>query len=240
MLIKSVCAVADVKVANLGKTRGSMNVFITRGRRTQGVATGEKIMPTHEMTDIAEKQVFTTGEAADICRISQQTIIRCFDSGRLRGFRVPGSRFRRIPRDELIRFMRENNIPTDALEGSRRRILVVDDDAEILELFVDVLGEDRRFEVRTAATGYDAGVMTEQFKPDLMILDYMLPDINGNVVCKTVRQNPALADMKVIIVSGVVNQTEIDQLLKAGADEFIKKPFRIEKLLERINALLEI
>ena len=61
------------------------------------------------------KTVFTTGEAAEICKVSQQTIIRCFDSGRLRGFRVPGSRFRRIPRDALIQFMKENGIPPDAV-----------------------------------------------------------------------------------------------------------------------------
>ena len=77
--------------------------------------------------DLAQKKVFTTGEAAQLCKVSQQTIIRCFDSGRLQGFRVPGSRFRRIPRDELIRFMRQNGIPTDALERSRRRVLIVDD-----------------------------------------------------------------------------------------------------------------
>ena len=61
------------------------------------------------------KTVFTTGEAAKICKVSQQTIIRCFDSGQLKGFRVPGSRFRRIPRDQLYSFMRDNGIPTDAL-----------------------------------------------------------------------------------------------------------------------------
>ena len=65
----------------------------------------------------AEKQVFTTGEAAEICKVSQQTIIRCFDSGRLNGFRVPGSRFRRIPRAELLRFMKANEIPTETLES---------------------------------------------------------------------------------------------------------------------------
>ena len=154
--------------------------------------------------ELSRKQVFTTGEAASICKVSQQTIIRCFDSGRLKGFRVPGSRFRRIPRDELIRFMKQNDIPLDRLEGTRRRILVVDDDPHILELFLDMLSHDNRLEVKTATTGYDAGVMTEQFKPDLMILDYMLPDINGNVVCETVRRNPDLASMKIIIVSGVV------------------------------------
>ncbi len=186
------------------------------------------------------KQVFTTGDAADICKLSQQTIIRCFDSGRLRGFRVPGSRFRRIPREELARFMRENNIPTDRLEGGQRRVLVVDDDAQIVELFTDLLDGDERFEVRSACTGYDAGVITEQFKPDLMILDYMLPDINGNVVCKTVRANPAFTNMKIIIVSGVINQSEIQTLLDAGADEFVKKPFDVKSLMGQIESLLEV
>lgn len=190
--------------------------------------------------DLTHKQVFTTGEAADVCKVSQQTIIRCFDSGRLRGFRVPGSRFRRIPREELLRFMRENNIPTDVLEGGKKRVLVVDDDEQIVELFVDVLSRDGRFEVKTAGTGYDAGILTEQFRPDLMLLDYMLPDINGNQVCRAVRQNPNVAGMKIIVVSGVVKQDEIDELLSAGADEFVKKPFNIEKLLGRIGQLLEV
>ena len=85
------------------------------------------------------KTVFTTGEAAKICKVSQQTIIRCFDSGQLKGFRVPGSRFRRIPRDVLYKFMKDNGIPTDALESGKRKALVVDDDRELLELIRDAL-----------------------------------------------------------------------------------------------------
>ncbi len=187
-----------------------------------------------------EKQVFTTGEAAEICKVSQQTIIRCFDAGRLKGFRVPGSRFRRIPREELIRFMKQNEIPTDEFAHGKKKILVVDDDPQIVDLFKDVLGRDDRFEVRTASTGYDAGLLTNEFKPDLMILDYMLPDINGNVVCKTVRENDKLHAMKILIVSGVVNRDEIDDLLSSGADDFIKKPFDIEELLARIASLVEV
>ena len=158
----------------------------------------------------ASKQVFTTGEAAEICKVSQQTIIRCFDSGRLQGFRVPGSKFRRIPRTELLRFMKTNDIPTDVLESTRKRILVVDDDEQIVELFVDVLGRDDRFEIKTAKTGYDAGMLTEQFKPHLVLLDYMLPDINGNLVCDRIRANPDLGGTKIIIVSGVVKRDEIE------------------------------
>lgn len=196
-------------------------------------------MSTNDTSDLTTKTIFTTGEAADICKISQQTIIRCFDSGRLKGFRVPGSRFRRIPRDELMRFMRENNIPTDILESSRKHILVVDDDPQITELFLDMLAGQGRYIVKTASTGYDAGILTEQFKPDLLILDYMLPDVNGNVVCQTVRKNPKLADMKIVIVSGVVRQDEIDQLLNAGANDFIKKPFNVDSLMQRIHTLLD-
>jgi len=186
------------------------------------------------------KNVYSTGEAAEICKVSQQTIIRCFDTGKLKGFRVPGSRFRRIPRDSLIKFMRENSIPLDMLDSGRRKVLVVDDDPEIIELMVDVLQRDGRFEVRTANTGYDAGVITHEFQPDLLILDYMLPAVNGNVVCKTIRDNPLFGHMKIIIVSGVVNQQEIDDLIKVGADEFLKKPFSIDELVGKIASLLEV
>ena len=187
-----------------------------------------------------QKDVYTTGEAAEVCKVSQQTIIRCFDAGRLGGFRVPGSKFRRIPREALIKFMKENQIPLDNLDSGRKKVLVVDDDAEIVELFIDVLNRDGRFDVRTANTGYDAGVLTQEFMPDLVILDYMLPDINGNVVCQTIRANPRFSHMKIIIVSGVVNQEEINELLGSGADDFVKKPFNIEKLIERMGELLQM
>lgn len=188
----------------------------------------------------SDKKIFTTGEAAEVCKVSQQTIIRCFDSGRLGGFRVPGSKFRRIPREELIKFMRANGIPTDVLEGATRRVLVVDDDDAILELFEDILSRDNRFEVKTASTGYDAGLLTESFRPHLIVLDYMLPDINGNVVCERVRQMEHTQHTKVICVSGVVNQSEIDELRRAGADEFVKKPFDIGDVVHRMTDLLGI
>lgn len=186
------------------------------------------------------KDLFTTGEAADICRVSQQTIIRCFDSGRLRGFRVPGSKFRRIPRQNLIKFMRENNIPLDNLDSGKKKVLVVDDDAEIVELISDILTQDGRFEIRTASSGYEAGMATQQFRPDLILLDYMLPDVNGNVVCQTIRSNPEFENTRIIIVSGVIKQEEIDQLLKSGAQDFVKKPFSISELTDKVDGALQM
>ncbi len=186
------------------------------------------------------KDLYTTGEAAEICRISQQTIIRCFDAGRLEGFRVPGSRFRRIPRQNLVKFMKENKIPLDSIESGKKKILIVDDDAEIIELIVDVLNRDGRFETKTASSGYEAGMATQRFRPELILLDYMLPDVNGNVVCQTIRKNPEFENIKIIIVSGVVKQEEIAQLLKSGAQDFIRKPFDVAELTEKITSVLQM
>jgi len=186
------------------------------------------------------KELLTTGEAAQICKVSQQTIIRCFDAGRLEGFRIPGSRFRRIPRASLIKFMKENNIPLDHLESGKKKILVVDDDPEIVELLQDALNRDGRFEVQAASSGYDAGILTQRFRPDLILLDYMLPDVNGNIVCQTIRKNPEFENIRIIIVSGVVKQDEIEQLLKSGADSFVRKPFDVERLIENISAALKL
>lgn len=190
--------------------------------------------------DGRSKQVFTTGEVADICKVSQQTVIRCFDSGRLHGFRVPGSRFRRIPRESLIAFMKANQIPMDALETGKKRVLVVDDDDAVIEMFNDLLLRDGRFEVQTATTGYDAGILTEQYRPDVLLLDFKLPDVNGNVVCRTVRANPNYKHMRIIIISGVADPDEVAELRASGADEFIRKPFDIHTVINRIADLLKV
>jgi excisionase family DNA binding protein len=186
------------------------------------------------------KDLFTTGEVAEICKVSQQTIIRCFDAGKLQGSRVPGSKFRRIPRQNLIKFMKENSIPLNNLDSGRKRVLIVDDDAEIVELIVDVLVRDGRFDTKTAVSGYDAGIQTQQFRPDLILLDYMLPDVNGNIVCQTIKKNPEFENTRIIIISGVVKDSEINMLLKSGAEGFIKKPFNITELTEKIVDVLQM
>lgn len=186
------------------------------------------------------KTVFTTGEAAKICKVSQQTIIRCFDSGQLKGFRVPGSRFRRIPRDVLYKFMKDNGIPTDALESGKRKALIVDDDRDLVDLLRDSLEADGRFDVRSVNNGFDAGMMVKEYHPDAIILDVMLPDINGKEVCQRVRSDSTLDDVKIICISGMVEAEKVQELRDAGANDFIQKPFEVETLIQRICRQLDM
>lgn len=188
----------------------------------------------------SSKTVFTTGEAARICKVSQQTIIRCFDSGQLKGFRVPGSRFRRIPREVLHKFMKDNGIPTDALESDKRQILLVDDDQDLIEVLSSAMEADGRFDVRIAHNGFDAGMMVKEYRPDLIVLDVMLPDINGREVCQRVRSDSTLEEVKVICISGMVEPDKVEELKAAGADDFIQKPFEVDELIDRVCLQLEM
>lgn len=186
------------------------------------------------------KTVFTTGEAAKICKVSQQTIIRCFDNGQLKGFRVPGSRFRRIPRDQLYAFMRDNGIPTDALDSGKRKLLIVDDDQDLVDLLVDNFQRDGRFDLRSVNNGFGAGMLIKEFRPDLVVLDIMLPDINGLEVCQLVRGDKSMDDVRIICISGMVEEERIQKLREAGANDFLKKPFDVDVLTARVCQLLDV
>jgi two-component system OmpR family response regulator len=193
--------------------------------------------PTDGGEDLSRKRIFTTGEAAAICKVSQQTIIRCFDSGRLGGFRVPGSKFRRIPREELIKFMRANGISTTPLEGTdRRRILVVDDDVQMTGVIQSTLVRDERNEVRCVHNAYDAGIQTEAFRPHLLILELMLPDLRCETVCTRLRENPEYASMKVLGISAATSAGTA--AMTAGAHAFLCKPFTTDALVEAVDGLL--
>ena len=136
--------------------------------------------------------------------------------------------------------MKENGIPTDALESGRRKALIVDDDEELVELIRDALEADGRFEIRVANNGFDAGMMVKEYHPDIIVLDVMLPDINGKEVCQRVRGDSNLDDVKIICISGMVEQDKIEDLKASGANDFVQKPFEVEQLVDRICQLLDV
>ncbi len=143
------------------------------------------------------KMIFTTGEAAAVCLVSQQTIIRCFDQGLLKGFRVPGSRFRRIPRECLHRFMAENGISTDALGGARRRVLVVTDDDAKAGAAVKAFHVDPRFECKAMGFG-NSGMALFHYRPDVVLVDSGSP--HHEPFIKIMGSDPSIADVKFLPV----------------------------------------
>ena len=118
-------------------------------------------------------------------------------------------------------------------------ILIVDDTPANIEVLAATLGDD--CQVKVAASGERAlEIANQSRKPDLILLDYMLPDVNGNIVCQAIKSNPEFENIKIVIVSGVVKQDEIAQLLKSGAEGFIRKPFDVTELTGKITEVLQM
>ena len=182
-----------------------------------------------------EKDILTTGEVAKICNVAPRTVSKWFDSGQLRGYRIPGSKNRRIPLNALIRFMKTHNIPLDGLQSGRTRVLIVDDESEIVDVLEKVLTERANYEVRTAHSGFAAGVECEKFRPHVILLDMHLGDIQGEGVLKLVRNSGDLQLAKVIAMSGKLTDGQAQQLLTRGFDGYLKKPFHVRQVIESIE-----
>jgi DNA-binding response OmpR family regulator len=136
--------------------------------------------------------------------------------------------------------MKDNGIPTYALESGRKKLLIVDDDQDLVDLMRDGFERDGRFEIRTANNGFDAGMQVKEFRPDLVVLDVMLPDINGREVCQRVRSDRTMDTVKILCISGMVEADKIADLRSAGANDFMQKPFTIDQLIERVCDQLEV
>ena len=185
------------------------------------------------------KKVFTTTQVGRICGVTQQTVIKWIDSKQIEGFRLPNSRDRRVTRTALLKFMKGHNIPTDVLdEKAARRILVVDDEESILEFFREVFGRDEDTDVRTVGRGFDAGVFSE-FRPHIVFLDIMLPDIDGREVCKLIREGSGGEDAVIIAISGYSETLNIDELEKMGFDEYLAKPFDAATIRETFEKYID-
>ncbi len=186
--------------------------------------------PDTDSIDWSEKKIFTTGEAAKVCKVSQQTIIRCFDSGRLSGFRVPGSRFRRIPRAELIRFMRKNDIPLDAIETDIRRVLVVDEDWDTLDLLARILREQGH-QVALATDGQSGLKRAVEIAAEVVLVDRNVTILDIRTFLDVLTDNPRTADAHVFVL-GRGDRSELGAL-HARAEPIVK-PFHAEEVAARV------
>ncbi len=184
--------------------------------------------------------IFTVSQASKYCRVSPKTIINWIEAGYIKAYKTVGGH-RRMKREDLDEFMKKNDmpIPEEAKGEQRKKILVVDDDKIIVETIVQALEEDEHgFELISASDGFEAGLQVSHFKPDLVILDIMMPDINGYEVCQKIKCNPLTKETKVVVLSAYLDDDAFKQMKEYGADACFSKPLPLEQLRLEVIKLL--
>ncbi len=183
------------------------------------------------------KKVFTTGQVAKICKVAPRTVSKWFDSGRLKGYRIPGSQDRRIPRDYLIKFLKEHGMPLGDLEDeAMAKVLVVAQDQMLIESLKRELPAERSFRLQTATSGFEAGIQSESFHPDCIVVDFSIGRTEALQICQNLRRNPEYADT--ILIALLPDDGETHSFDRSSINETFKKPFDSALLAERLRTLI--
>ena len=182
------------------------------------------------------RTIFTTGQVAKICKVAPRTVSKWFDSGRLRGYRIPGSQDRRIPREHLIRFLKEHGMPLGELEDEAMgKLLIVGADAAVMQNLSEMMG-DQDFKMETAASGFEAGIQAESLHPDCVVIDFSMGRNDALMIAQNFKKNNAYADTVLIgLLSDEDNASGFDRSL---FNETFRKPFDAALLAERIRTLV--
>ena len=185
-------------------------------------------------------EILTVSQASKYCKVSSKTIINWIDAGHIKAYKTVGGH-RRIKKEDLDHFLKGKGmpLPEEAKVEERKKILVVDDDKIIVETIVQALEEDEYgYEMISASDGFEAGLQVTHFKPDLLILDIMMPDINGYEVCQKVKTNPDSKNTKIIVLSAYLDEDAFTQMKEFGADACFSKPLPLEQLKFEVAKLL--
>lgn len=189
--------------------------------------------------------VFTVNQVSELLQVSPQTIVNWIEAGRLEAYRTPGGH-RRIKKSDLEEFVKKHHMPVFGLssdldeKGSKRKkILVVDDDEVIVQTITAGLEEDpHEYEVISAADGFEAGLQVSHFRPDMMILDIMMPNIDGYEVCRKLKSSAETKHVKIIVLSAYLDEDNYKKMREYGADLCFSKPLPLARLKLEIARLL--
>ena len=197
---------------------------------------GTDLIMTNEQVNLLDKDVLTTGEVAKICNVASRTVSKWFDSGQLQGYRIPGSKDRRIPVANLLAFMREHSIPMDGLMSGRPRVLICDNDEGVVGTLTGVLAEQTNFDVRTCDSLFAAGMECERFRPHVMLYDLSVSDGDGSEVCQLIHGNEDLQVTRIVAMSTRITDGQVSQLVACGFDSVLRKPFTVRQVIEAVEA----
>jgi excisionase family DNA binding protein len=189
------------------------------------------------MTDncFNDKDVLTTGEVAKICNVASRTVSKWFDSGQLDGYRIPGSKDRRIPVSNLLTFMKAHNIPMDGLMSGTPRILVVDGDPAVGETLKRVLTDEAEFDVHTTSSLFQAGVECERFRPHVVLFDVDMAGDAASDMVEVVQSNDELQATRLVAMTSRLTEGQTAQLSSRGFESVIRKPFTVRQIIDTVQ-----
>ena len=195
----------------------------------------EKVRCVMERQMATDKTVFTTGQVAKICHVAPRTVSKWFDSGQLRGYRIPGSKDRRIPVDQLVRFMRVHGMPLDGLDDGTTRVLLLDGDPERARAVADALASDGSYDAYLAESAFEAGLVANEVTPHVILVDVSLADVVPESICRCLRLKPELSTTRLIGTAVGLSEARGAQLLQEGFDSYLAMPFEIRNLIRLIE-----
>ena len=187
------------------------------------------------------KDFYTTHQVSKLCDVYPTTVINWVKEGILPAYTTPGGH-RRIKRDDLLKLMKKNNmpIPDELTKTDKNRVLAIDDDPKILKMIKTVLSAETDMEVAIANSGLQAGLLISNWLPDIILLDFRMPEMDGFEVCRQLRADEKTKDTPIIAVTVLKDPKEIKRMRSAGITDYISKPFKSEELLKKIKTHLLI
>jgi excisionase family DNA binding protein len=183
---------------------------------------------------------FTTFEISQICGVNPTTVQNWIKRKKLKAFQTPGGH-RRVRREDLIAFMKEFGMPfPEGFSQTPPLVMIVDDESDILDMLEDLFkSTEENVTVVKAQSGIVALLMIGEYKPDLLVLDIMMPGMNGYEVCQRIKSGPGTQNTKIIAISGDHNPAVRERILSAGADRFFTKPLDVVDFREQCFSLLQ-
>lgn len=166
----------------------------------------------------------TPNQVAEKFKVSPITVRQWSSSGKLNCQTTPGGHRRYSPTD-IAEFAKASGISLEELNTGPCRIMIVEDDSQLAHLLQEFISShDDTFEIYLAPDGFRAGELLHTIKPDLILLDLMMPGMNGFEVCERIKRNPTTRNIKVVAMTGFSSEHNMTRILNAGAETCLKKP----------------
>lgn len=187
------------------------------------------------------KNVLTTGDVAKICHVAPRTVSKWFDNGQLKGYRIPGSKDRRIPLSELIRFMKVHNMPTSGLAVGKIRVLIADSNPKTASALAETLKSRGDYEIQIVHSNFETGAVIQKFTPHVLLISLLAEGIDATDVCRGIRSNEESQAVKILAIANRLNETEASALLHKGFDGYIcysDDTSEVVRKIEEVTAII--